>query len=88
MEYTYLDISEVADDQFILVDTGAPVKNIFLVLWDESHPVFLQREVCVPCTRGREKNGIYTLNNIMGTCMYVCHFIMHRKADSILEERW
>lgn len=41
LEYAYLDISEVADDQFILVDTGAPVKNIFLMLWDESHPVFL-----------------------------------------------
>ena len=41
LEYTYLDISEVADNQFVLVDTGAPVEDIFLMLWDESHPVFL-----------------------------------------------
>ena len=36
-----LDISEVADYKFILVDTGAPVKNIFLMFRNESHPVFL-----------------------------------------------
>ena len=37
----YLDISEVADNKFILVDTGTPVKNIFLMFRDQSHPVIL-----------------------------------------------
>ena len=39
--FSYFDISEIADYELVLVDTGTPVKDISLVFWYESHPVFL-----------------------------------------------
>ncbi len=39
---TYANILHVADNEILLVDTGCPIEEAILVVWDEVGPVFLQ----------------------------------------------
>jgi len=45
--FPYLDVSEVAEDQVVSMDTGRPLQYILLMFWYQSRPVLLQACVCV-----------------------------------------